>query len=47
MTRRLSGDRLRDAGSRNGVGVAVRGEVGLKHGSRMLVGDKLFRVVTQ
>ena len=35
-----------DAGSRNGVAVAVRGEVGLKNGSRMLVGDKLFRVVT-
>jgi hypothetical protein len=35
-----------DAGSRNGVAVAVRGEVPLKNGSRMLVGDKLIRVVT-
>jgi len=26
------------------VAVAVRGEVALKHGSRMLVGDKLMRV---
>lgn len=33
-----------DAGSRNGVAVAVRGEVALKNGSRMLVGDKLIRV---
>lgn len=33
-----------DAGSRNGVAVAVRGEVALKHASRMLVGDKLMRV---
>jgi pSer/pThr/pTyr-binding forkhead associated (FHA) protein len=36
-----------DAGSRNGVAIAVRGEVGLKNGSRMLVGDKLIRVETQ
>jgi len=36
-----------DAGSRNGVAVAVRGEVALKNGSRMLVGDKLIRVETQ
>ena len=35
-----------DAGSRNGVALAVRGEVSLKNGSRMLVGDKLIRVVT-
>ncbi len=35
-----------DAGSRNGVAVAVRGEVQLKNGSRMLVGDKLIRMVT-
>jgi pSer/pThr/pTyr-binding forkhead associated (FHA) protein len=35
-----------DAGSRNGVAVAVRGEVQLKNGSKMLVGDKLIRVVT-
>jgi len=33
-----------DAGSRNGVAIAVRGEVALKNGSRMLVGDKLMRV---
>jgi len=35
-----------DAGSRNGVAVAVRGEVTLGNGSRMLVGDKLIRLVT-
>ena len=33
-----------DAGSRNGVGVSVRGEIPLKHGSRFLVGDKMLRV---
>ncbi|MSR05936.1 MAG: FHA domain-containing protein [Gemmatimonadetes bacterium] len=33
-----------DAGSRNGVAVAVRGEIPLRNGSRMLVGDKLMRV---
>ena len=33
-----------DAGSRNGVAVAVRGEISLRNGSRMLVGDKLIRV---
>lgn len=33
-----------DAGSRNGVAVSVRGEVALKNGSRMLIGDKLIRV---
>lgn len=33
-----------DAGSRNGVAVAVRGEITLRNGSRMLVGDKLMRV---
>lgn len=33
-----------DAGSRNGVAIAVRGEVGLQNGSKMLVGDKLMRV---
>ena len=33
-----------DAGSRNGVGVSVRGEMLLKHGSRFLVGDKMLRL---
>jgi len=33
-----------DCGSRNGVAVAVRGEVQLRKGSRLLVGDKLIRV---
>ncbi len=35
---------LLDAGSRNGVAVAVRGEMPLKSGSRLLVGSKLLRV---
>lgn len=33
-----------DAGSRNGVGLSVRGEITLKNGSRFLVGDKMLRV---
>jgi hypothetical protein len=33
-----------DLESRNGVGVAVRGEVTLTVASRMLVGDKMLRV---
>ncbi len=33
-----------DAGSRNGVGISVRGEVPLKNGSRFLTGDKMLRV---
>jgi pSer/pThr/pTyr-binding forkhead associated (FHA) protein len=33
-----------DAGSRNGVAVAVRGERELANGSRFLVGDKMLRV---
>jgi pSer/pThr/pTyr-binding forkhead associated (FHA) protein len=33
-----------DAGSRNGVGVAVRGEVRLVPGARILVGDKILRI---
>lgn len=33
-----------DAGSRNGVGVAVRGEVPLAAGSRFLVGDHMLRL---
>ena len=35
-----------DAGSRNGVAVAARGDVTLKNGSRILVGDKLMLVET-
>ncbi|MFI5207953.1 MAG: FHA domain-containing protein [Gemmatimonadales bacterium] len=35
---------LADAGSRNGVAVAARGDVALKKGSRILVGDKLMMV---
>lgn len=37
---------LLDAGSRNGVAVRVRGEVSLKNDSRILIGDKMLRVVT-
>jgi pSer/pThr/pTyr-binding forkhead associated (FHA) protein len=33
-----------DAGSRNGVGVAVRGEIRLAPGARILVGDKILRI---
>lgn len=33
-----------DLESRNGVGVAVRGEIELTGGSRMMVGDKMLRV---
>jgi len=33
-----------DAGSRNGVAVAVRGEVPLQAGSRFLVGDQMLRI---
>lgn len=35
---------MMDLGSRNGVAVGVRGEVGLREGSRLLVGDKMLRV---
>lgn len=35
-----------DAGSRNGVAVAARGDIALKNGSRILVGDKLMVVET-
>jgi pSer/pThr/pTyr-binding forkhead associated (FHA) protein len=35
---------LQDSGSRNGVAVAVRGEVGLARGQRVLMGDQMFRV---
>lgn len=35
---------LVDAGSRNGVGIAVRGELRLRPGARMLVGDKMLRL---
>ena len=35
---------LADAGSRNGVAVAARGDVALKKGSKILVGDKLLVV---
>jgi len=33
-----------DAGSRNGVAMAARGDIALVHQSRILVGDKLLRV---
>jgi hypothetical protein len=33
-----------DAESRNGVGVAVRGEIRLAPGARILVGDKILRI---
>ena len=35
-----------DAGSRNGVAIAVRGDVVLQQGSRFLVGDQMLRVET-
>lgn len=35
---------LADAGSRNGVAVAARGDIPLKKASRILLGDKLFMV---
>ncbi len=38
---------LVDLDSRNGVAVAVRGEVEVGHGTRILVGDKLLRVETR
>ncbi|MEX1051660.1 MAG: FHA domain-containing protein, partial [Gemmatimonadales bacterium] len=37
---------LVDDGSRNGVAVNVRGEVQLRHGSRVLVGDKMLKLET-
>ena len=37
---------LADAGSRNGVAVAARGDVALKKGSKILLGDKLLVVET-
>jgi pSer/pThr/pTyr-binding forkhead associated (FHA) protein len=33
-----------DAGSRNGIALAARGDMPLRHQSRILVGDKLFRI---
>ncbi|MGH7753891.1 MAG: FHA domain-containing protein, partial [Gemmatimonadales bacterium] len=36
-----------DRGSRNGVAIAARGEMVIKKGSRVLVGDKLLRVDLQ
>ena len=35
---------VQDAGSRNGVAVAVRSDRQLRNGSRVLVGDKLLKV---
>jgi pSer/pThr/pTyr-binding forkhead associated (FHA) protein len=35
---------LQDAGSRNGVAVAVRGDNPLAKGSKILVGDRLLMV---
>ena len=35
---------LADAGSRNGVAVAARGDIPLRKNSRVLVGDKLLVV---
>ncbi len=35
---------VRDAGSRNGVAIAARGDMGLTHESKILVGDKLLRI---
>ena len=33
-----------DAGSRNGIALAARGDIALQHNSRILVGDKLLRI---
>jgi len=33
-----------DAGSRNGIALAARGDMPLRHRSRILVGDKLLRI---
>ena len=33
-----------DAGSRNGVALAARGELELQSGSRFLLGDRMFRI---
>jgi predicted component of type VI protein secretion system len=35
---------LVDAGSRNGVAVAARGDIRLTNGMRVLVGDRMLRV---
>lgn len=35
---------ITDAGSRNGVAIAARGDVELQNGARFMVGDKTFRV---
>ena len=35
---------VRDAGSRNGVAIAARGDMSLTHESKILVGDKLLRI---
>ena len=35
---------IADAGSRNGVAIAVRGERTLKKGNRLLMGDQILRV---
>ncbi|MEO8622063.1 MAG: FHA domain-containing protein [bacterium] len=35
---------VHDAGSRNGVAIGVRGEVAVKKGQRILVGDQVLRV---
>jgi pSer/pThr/pTyr-binding forkhead associated (FHA) protein len=35
---------VRDAGSRNGVAMSVRGERALKRGDRILVGDQVLRL---
>jgi pSer/pThr/pTyr-binding forkhead associated (FHA) protein len=37
---------VRDAGSRNGVAMAIRGERSLKRGDRILVGDQVLRLET-
>ena len=37
---------VRDAGSRNGVAMAIRGERALKRGDRILVGDQVLRLET-
>ena len=33
-----------DAGSRNGIALATRGDMPVRNGSRILVGDKLLRI---
>ena len=35
---------IHDAGSRNGIAIAIRGERVIKKGQRMMLGDQILRV---